>query len=585
LGADCPNDGFYTIANQSPSCYFFTWQDLEHDHTGNPNGYFMLVNASYQPSDFYLTPVNGLCPGTIFQFAAWVINMDLPGICHDTAVKPNITFSIETTGQTVIKSFNTGDIPPSRNPNWIQYGFFFQTPQGDSDVLIRMTNNAPGGCGNDIALDDITFRPCGPAISVSVNGASGDTVNVCQGADNAYTISSQISAGFTNPAFLWQVSTDTGQTWNNIPNATTTSYTKPQTATGDYEYRVIAAEASNINNAVCRVSSQVVSIDVDQAPTMNVPENVHLCTDDTLVLAVAGTQTVDWTGPNDFTSSDSVITVINPPINYSGKYFVMAKSAYGCALTDSTSVSVYQANVANAGKDTAVCAGAFLQLSGSGGIAYNWSPATGLSSPSVANPIATPADSTTYTLTATAANGCIAKDSVTVAIWANPAADAGPDKKILQGQSVGLDATAAGTGVTYTWQPTYNINDYMQLQPIVNPAQDTTYTLTVTSPYGCAAATSKVFVRVFEKVLIPNAFSPNGDGINDTWVIQKLDTYPEADLFVFNRNGQLLYHSKGNGQPWDGNVNGKHVPFGTYYYLIDLKNDLPKLSGWVEVVY
>ncbi|HSC39067.1 MAG TPA: gliding motility-associated C-terminal domain-containing protein, partial [Chitinophagaceae bacterium] len=101
---------------------------------------------------------------------------------------------------------------------------------------------------------------------------------------------------------------------------------------------------------------------------------------------------------------------------------------------------------------------------------------------------------------------------------------------------------------------------------------------------GCGTATDEVFVRVFQKVTAPNAFSPNGDGINDYWVIDGLDTYPESVTDVFNRYGQRVFHSTGYPRPWDGGFNGRPLPTGTYYYIIDRKNGFPLLTGWVFIV-
>jgi len=85
-------------------------------------------------------------------------------------------------------------------------------------------------------------------------------------------------------------------------------------------------------------------------------------------------------------------------------------------------------------------------------------------------------------------------------------------------------------------------------------------------------------------VVIPNTFTPNGDGINDTWNIKSLDTYPNCSVVVFNRWGQNVYQSKGYGVPWDGTFNGSKLPAGTYYYVINLKNDSKLLSGFVAII-
>jgi hypothetical protein len=130
----------------------------------------MLIGASNTPSDFYLDTVRNLCANTTYEFAAWALNMMLPSGCSFTGgLRPNVTFNIEDLNGNILGSYNTGDIGTNASPTWVQYGFFFTTPASASSVVLRMTNNGPGGCGNDIALDDITFRACGPTTTASFN--------------------------------------------------------------------------------------------------------------------------------------------------------------------------------------------------------------------------------------------------------------------------------------------------------------------------------------------------------------------------------------------------------------------------------
>src|ERR1700730_14181388 len=182
VSSDCPSDGQYTVRNNTNNCFNSTWHNLIEDHTPNDvNGYFMLINASIQPGDFYVDTVKGLCPSSTYEFAAWVINVLRTYACGGNGTNPNLTFKIETTGGAVLQVYNTGNIPQDASPSWKQYGLFFQTPSNITTVVVRITNNAPGGCGNDLGLDDITFRPCGPMITAGL-GASADTAaNVCEG--------------------------------------------------------------------------------------------------------------------------------------------------------------------------------------------------------------------------------------------------------------------------------------------------------------------------------------------------------------------------------------------------------------------
>ena len=86
------------------------------------------------------------------------------------------------------------------------------------------------------------------------------------------------------------------------------------------------------------------------------------------------------------------------------------------------------------------------------------------------------------------------------------------------------------------------------------------------------------------QLVIPNAFTPNGDGINDTWVIDYIEYYPNTTVNIFNRYGEKILTSTGYGVPWDGTYKGVNVPAGTYYYIIDTKSGNKPISGWVAVI-
>ena len=85
-------------------------------------------------------------------------------------------------------------------------------------------------------------------------------------------------------------------------------------------------------------------------------------------------------------------------------------------------------------------------------------------------------------------------------------------------------------------------------------------------------------------MVIPNVFSPNADGINDKWIITYLESYPGSSIDVYNRYGQVIFHSVGYNNPWDGTFKGKPVPSGTYYYIVDPKNGRKKITGFVDVL-
>lgn len=581
----CPNDGFYTVANSTFACFGDSWHSLSQDHTGDPNGYFMLVNASFSPGDFYVDTVRGLCANTTFEYAAWVINVLKTSACGGQGIKPNLTFSIEKTDGTLLQSFQTGDINADASPIWKQYGFFFQTPPGVTDVVVRIRNNAPGGCGNDLALDDITFRPCGPKIIASIGIT--DTVsikNICDDDLNSYTLKGIVSQGYNNPAYQWQRSTN-GVIWTDIPGATGITYTRTPTPIGTYLYRLAAAELGNIGSSKCRIVSNTVTIKVVGKPIPNAVSNSPVCEGAVLGLAATGGQNYNWTGPDNYSANGSSVNIANITQNAAGRYFVKVTTVDGCTQTDSTDVIIVPKPIANAGSDAGICEGNSVTLQGSGNGIYLWEPGNSLSADHIANPVATPADSTIYKLLVTDnSTGCKDSDYVAVNVYRIPTANAGPDKTMVQGDATTLSGSAFGTSVVINWSPAIYISNINILQPIVSPPNDTTYTLTVQSQLGCGLASDDVFVKVFKKVGVPNAFSPNKDGINDTWRLEAIDAYPDADVRVFNRYGQLVFITKSNTKLWDGTYNNLPLPVGTYYYVIDLKYGLPKLSGWVALL-
>ena len=165
-----------------------------------------------------------------------------------------------------------------------------------------------------------------------------------------------------------------------------------------------------------------------------------------------------------------------------------------------------------------------------------------------------------------------------------PIVNAGPDLFILQDGNDTIQSLVTAITPSYLWTPNlYFLSSNTVMTPIVKGVEDITYTLTVTGRGGCVS-TDQVFIKVLKGPEIPNIFSPNGDGVHDKWVIKYLDTYPGSTVDIFNRYGQLIYHAIGYSVPWDGKVNGKEVPIGTYYYIVNPKNGRKIMSGYVDVI-
>ena len=566
VASTVPNDGSYTIEKTAGSAQEGAWFYTENHTPNDPNGYLMMINASFNPGTFYETDVpTDLCPNTTYEFACWVTNLlKFPGI------KPNLTFQILDTNDQLLKAFSTGDIPESPESTWKQWGFLFATPAGVTRVKIRIINNAPGGGGNDLAIDDITFRPCGTKISTSIDNMANQTEKtVCDNETTSFNITSSVQ-GSTTLQYLWQKKN--GTSWTDLSNETNPQITiNPSSLpVGIHEYRVLVAEPSNFGSPACRTASAPVTITVKASPQLALPPNYQVCTGQTQQLELTGTDgTYLWTGPNNFSSTLKSPTISNAGPNDAGTYQVLV-TANGCTKTTQTNVTINPLPVAMVVPPTSlICYGASILLNASGGNSYKWSPTTGLSDPTIANPIASPTHTTTYEVTVS--NGfCEDKTQVTVNVYQQILANAGSNKVIMEGESTTLDGTVSGDNLEYFWTPSKGLDDPKKLTPIATPAATTTYILNVASLNNCNGATSSMTVKVFKKVMIPNTFTPNGDGINDVWNIEALQAYPNAEVKVMNRYGERVFSANGNFQNWNGLYKGKSLPVGTYFYWIDL---------------
>lgn len=335
VSTSCPNDGSYTITNASSGCFGNAWHTVNSDHTGNGN--FMLVNASYTPADFFLYTVKGLCPTTTYEFSAWIMNV----LRSASGIRPDLTFSIESTTGTVLYTYNTGPISVNAQPVWQQYGFYFTTAVGESDVVLRITNNAPGGIGNDLALDDIAFRPCGPAINAAIIGVPGGSIEVCEDTQIPYSFSANASSGYFSPVYQWQVSTDTGSSWTDISGANGPAYLRLSTIAGSFWYRMTVAERGNDAIPSCRVASNILKINVQSLPYVNAGADQILVKGDQSQLdgnARGENIRLQWSPP-DFLSDITVEKPIIIPLSNT-YYKLEAVSAIGCKSADWVSIKV-----------------------------------------------------------------------------------------------------------------------------------------------------------------------------------------------------------------------------------------------------
>lgn len=207
-------------------------------------------------------------------------------------------------------------------------------------------------------------------------------------------------------------------------------------------------------------------------------------------ISYIGDITFKWTpetGLSDPTIADPIATPTETTT-----YTLLITDGYGCSIADQVTVTVKPLPQGQVSSNASICIGGSTQLIASGGASYVWTPATGLSDPTIADPIAMPTSTTTYTVLITGANGCSVTQSVTVTVTNLPFANAGADVEVCAGAAVQLQATG---GISYSWSPATGLNNPNVANPIASPTETTVYTVTVSNQSGCLS-TSQATVTV-----------------------------------------------------------------------------------------
>jgi gliding motility-associated-like protein len=189
----------------------------------------------------------------------------------------------------------------------------------------------------------------------------------------------------------------------------------------------------------------------------------------------------------------------------------------------------------------------------------------------------------TIRYTFTSDSGCVGYNDQTITIYPVVKVNAGQDTTVLEAATITLSPTVTGNVSQFLWTPIQYLNDNTLLKPTVTGINDITYTLTVTGTGGCIY-NDDISVKVLKFPIIPNTFTPNNDGINDTWIIDHISDYKNVRVQVFNRYGQPVYENVGYSKPWDGTMKGKALPFGTYYYIIEPGNGRQPATGFVTLI-
>src|SRR5690606_41877454 len=234
----------------------------------------------------------------------------------------------------------------------------------------------------------------------------------------------------------------------------------------------------------------------------------------------------------------------------------------------------------------AICKDSSIQLHASGATSYEWQPSSDLDDAFIANPTASPQETTTYMVIAREGSCIPDSQEVEVIVHPLPTVNAGSDQTIVAGKSVNLNASGSLIA-TYSWSPSTSLNCSDCSSPLASPTATTVYTITVTSAKGCRAS-DDVMVQVLcdeSQVFIPNTFSPNGDGENDVFYPRVLGLQNIRSVRIYNRWGELVYERKGiqlndASLGWDGSYKGNQLNPDVFMYIMEGQCEGGEMMNW-----
>ncbi len=526
--------------------------------------------------------VNDMVKNMVVNASPLTQFLPIPGICVD-AVPRQITQASETGGLAGVGIFS--------GPGVSSNGIFDPAVAGVGIHTIRYTFNAANGCTHfseqtievwprPIAKPEVLLPTC-EKNAVAFTGV------------NSVSNAAGIAQWHWNYADGSAVQTTASPTVNHVFAAYGT-YNVQLTVTNDRGCVSLPVIQQVQIHPLPRVDFQL--------PKVCLPDGQAAFKDLSVIPdGTASTFTYKWDFGDGFANPVQSDTSIlkNPVYKYSnlGPYNVqlIVRSENNCvdSLTKQLVDVFPQPKAAFISDKDSICVGDAIRFTDqSNGIVrginqWNWSFGNGDNS-SVRNPTYIYPNNGSFTvkLVVYSTEGCIS-DTATkqINVWAYPVVTAGPDFYMLQDAVKPIaGAKASTTSPQYLWSPSTYLNNVNVLNPlIVKPQDDITYTLTVTGRGGCKTS-DNVFVKILKAPQVPNTFTPNGDGFNDRWEIKYLGDYPGCIIEVYNTAGTIVYRSVGYTTPWDGNWNGHPLPAGTYYYVIDPKNERGKMKGYVTIL-
>jgi gliding motility-associated-like protein len=361
---------------------------------------------------------------------------------------------------------------------------------------------------------------------------------------------------------------------NGAPVSTNLVYSTVFANPGNFAIRLISGTINNCFDTVYQ------PLQINPSPVVIASSDLTICKGSTVPLHVTGAINYEWLPAVGLSCTICADPFAQPLVTT--PYYVKGTNGFNCTSMDTLVVTVIQPLKMNVSPSDSICRGDSVKLLASGATSYQWSPNIALSSTTVANPVASPQTAVNYRVVGYDGFNCFTDTAfVLIGVGDYPKVSLGPDVILSTGTLLPLtSAIQNGPIRDWLWNPATNLNCNTCPLPVATVKHDITYDVTVTSFYGCSAKDT-IQIKAFcvgTQVFIPNTFTPDGDGINDVFMVQGKGIGSVKTFRVFNRWGELVFE-KNHFAPndpaygWDGKVNGIPAAPDVFVYTAEVLCD------------
>lgn len=401
---------------------------------------------------------------------------------------------------------------------------------------------------------------------ISINPASLD---ICEGSSITLTASGANS-------YLWSPEIGLSNTSSAIVEASpsmTTTYTVQGTVLQG-----------------CSATKTVV-VNVNQKPKVSLnSSSASICTGGSVNMTITGNaDTYMWSPADGLSSTTAANVVANPTATTN--YTVIGTNSFGCSEKASINLIVLpKPTISVFPNSPIICQNDSVILKAYGAIAYSWFPLESLTSISNGQVTSSPSETVKYTVTGTDNMGCTGNKDISVIINKKPTIDNIISKCEPNRKSYLINFKSSGDQITSKYGQSTIQNSLYTITNIPKNVSNTIHsTILLTGCKDSVVVLSPICIAA--PIILPEAFSPNNDGVNDYFEIPGIEEYPNSELTIFTRSGQKVYSCKNYKNDWGGSFSATNkikkelIPTGTYYYVLKLDSSARIFKRFVYIAY